>query len=86
MLELGLHFPSPAIVVVSLNEDGTIDQAEPHAFTGPLDAAAQQDLHWYLEVYPAHYMTEVDDERAGRIAEQAARLGREFVQRGICHA
>lgn len=68
MLELGLRFPDPATVVVGLNEDGTIDEAEPQPFHGPLSPAEQQDLHWYLEVYPAHYMTEIDDERAVQIA------------------
>jgi hypothetical protein len=29
-----------------------------------LDREAQPDLQWYLEVYPAQYTTEPDDERA----------------------
>ena len=84
MLELGLRFPDPATVVVSLNEDGEIEEAASQPFAGPLDAAAQKELHWYLEVYPVQYMTEVDDDRAERIAAQAARLGCGAVRGGIC--
>lgn len=75
MLELGLLFPGPDTVVVSLNEDGEIAEATPQPFAGPIDVAAQQDLHWYLEVYPVHYMTEIDDDRAARIATKLPAYG-----------
>ncbi|HRI93862.1 MAG TPA: CHAT domain-containing protein, partial [Accumulibacter sp.] len=75
MLELGLRFPDPATVVVSLNEDGDIQEVASQPFAGPLDVTAQQDLHWYLEVYPVHYMTEVDDDRAKRLAAQLPTWG-----------
>jgi hypothetical protein len=67
--ELGLRFDDPAHVVVSLNEDGQIQSAPAQPFTGPLDQDAQRDLQWYLEVYPAQYTTELDDDRAARIGQ-----------------
>jgi tetratricopeptide (TPR) repeat protein len=74
-LELSLLFPDLEHVVVRLHVDGDITDAAPQPFSSPLDATAQHDLHWYLEVYPAHYTTEVDDARAARLADQLPRWG-----------
>jgi len=68
--ELGLRFDDPTHVVVWLNVDGQVQSAPTQTFQGPIDQAAQHDLQWYLEVYPAQYTTEVDDLRAARIAER----------------
>lgn len=81
MLELSLRFPDPTHVIVSLNQDGEIEDAEPQAFIGPLDIKAQKDLHWHLEVYPAHYMTEIDDDRAAHIAARLPEWGTVLFER-----
>ena len=63
-LELHLHFPDQAHVAVKYDDSdsGTLD------FHAPLDAAALEDICWYFEVYASRYATDVDDERAARIA------------------
>jgi tetratricopeptide (TPR) repeat protein len=66
--ELGLRFDDPTHVVVTLNEAGRLQTAKAQDFTAPFDAEAQRDLQWYFEVYPVQYTTELDDERASRIA------------------
>jgi hypothetical protein len=73
--ELGLRFDDPAHVVVFLNEDGRIQSAAAQTFSGPIDRAAQRDLRWYLEVYPVHYMTELDDARAAEIGQRIKEWG-----------
>ena len=73
--ELGLRFDDPTHVLVSLNEAGRLQRAKAQEFVAPLDAEAQQDLQWYFEVYPVQYTTEIDDERASRIAEQIPAWG-----------
>jgi hypothetical protein len=67
-LELNLRFPDLGHVIVRLDEDGDHDESAALPFRGPLTEPDQQDLQWYLEVYAAQYTTEVDDERAQRIA------------------
>jgi hypothetical protein len=74
--ELGLWFDDPAHVVVFLNEDGETQSAPAQPFTGPLDHEAQRDLPWYLEVYPAQYTTELDDDRAARIGQRIPDWGK----------
>jgi tetratricopeptide (TPR) repeat protein len=66
--ELGLRFDDPAHVVVTLNQGRRIQTARAQEFVAPLDAEAQRDLQWYFEVYPVQYTTELDDERASRVA------------------
>jgi tetratricopeptide (TPR) repeat protein len=68
--ELGLRFDDPAHVVVTLNHGRRIQTARAQEFVAPFDAEAQRDLQWYFEVYPVQYTTEIDDERARRIAER----------------
>ncbi len=66
--ELSLTFPDPGHVQISLRrEDGT-DDSPPQPFVPPLDQQTRQDLTWYLETYPVHYTTELDDARAAGIA------------------
>ena len=65
-MELNLSFPDPARCIVRLDDDETT----PLIFHSPLKPADQKDLKWYLEIYAAHYTTDVDDERAERIAEK----------------
>ncbi len=47
----------------------------PLIFDSPLKPEDQKDLKWYLEIYAAHYTTDVDDERAERIAEKLPNWG-----------
>ena len=68
--ELGLRFDDPGHVVVTLNEAGRLQPAKAQEFVAPLDAEGQRDLQWYFEVYPVQYTTEIDDDRARRIAER----------------
>ncbi|MFO1430984.1 MAG: tetratricopeptide repeat protein [Candidatus Competibacteraceae bacterium] len=74
-LELNLRFPTPEQVIVRLIEDDDHDESESLPFRGPLAVSDQQDLHWYLEVYAAQYVTDVDDERAQRIAARLPEWG-----------
>ena len=70
-LELSLRFSAPDRVTVHLlDPEGVLDETEPQPFAGPLDAAARKDLHWYLEIYPSAYTTDVDDRRAAEIAKK----------------
>ncbi len=75
-IELSLRFADPGHFIVRLERDGDSNETETLTFASPLEEADQQDLHWYLDVYAAHYTTDVDDERAARICRKAARLGR----------
>ena len=68
--ELGLRFDDPTHVVVTLNHSRQVQTARGQVFAAPFDAEAQRDLQWYFEVYPVQYTTEIDDERARRIAER----------------
>lgn len=69
-MELILNFPAADRVSVELIGAGRPQRTEPLPFRSPLTEADQDELHWYLEVYPAHYATEVDDARAARIAQR----------------
>ena len=73
--ELGLRFDDATHVVVTLNEAGRLQTAKARELVAPLDAEAQRDLQWYFEVYPVQYTTEIDDERASRIAERIPAWG-----------
>lgn len=73
--ELGLRFDDPAHVVVTLNHGRQIQTAKTQEFIAPFDAEAQRDLQWYFEVYPVQYTTEIDDERASRVAERIPTWG-----------
>ena len=70
-LELSLRFTGKDQVTVHLlDPEGGSDDTEPQPFAGPLDESARQDLHWYLEIYPSAYTTDVDDRRAAGIAKK----------------
>ncbi len=70
-LELHLHFPDPAHVVVKYgdNDSNTLD------FHAPLDANALEEIRWYLEVYAAQYTADVDDQTAARTAAKLPKWG-----------
>jgi hypothetical protein len=71
-LELGLIFPDAEHVQVRLGDQ----QTDPLPFAPPLDKKTREDLTWYLETYPAHYTTEIDDARAAGIAAKLKDWGR----------
>ncbi|MBF0375450.1 MAG: CHAT domain-containing protein [Alphaproteobacteria bacterium] len=80
-LELNLNFSSPDRVSVHLlDSERQLDEADPQPFAGPLDETAQQDLHWYLEVYPTAYTTDVDDARAAAIVGRLEEWGDALLQ------
>ena len=73
--ELLLQFSDQNHVSISLNEGGRVQRAQEQPFKPPLDAKVQRDLQWYFEVYPVQYTTEIDDERASRVAERIPTWG-----------
>jgi tetratricopeptide (TPR) repeat protein len=73
--ELTLRFVGADKVAVRLDGDAGTGEAAEQPFAGPLDAAAQADLQWYLERYPTQYGTEVDDARARAIAANLPEWG-----------
>ena len=80
-LELSLRFTTADQVSVHLvDPDGVLDETTPQPFAGPLDEAARKDLHWYLEVYPAAYMADEDDQRAAGIARKLDGWGEALFQ------
>lgn len=74
-LELNLTFADPGHVQVSLRGGEENYDPATQAFAPPLDEAARADLTWYLETYPAHYTTEIDDARAAGIAARLPEFG-----------
>jgi hypothetical protein len=75
-MELCLSFPDPAHIVVELIGNGRPQRTAPLPFASPLAEADQDELHWYLELYPVHYATELDDRRAAGIALRLEHWGR----------
>jgi hypothetical protein len=65
-LELILNFSATNQLTVSLAGESS----GPIAFQSPLTDADLQELRWYLEQYAAQYGTEIDDDRAARVAVQ----------------
>ena len=72
--ELNLRFPNNNQVVVKFDEQET----EKIDFVSPLNEEDLQDIRWYLETYAAQYTTDVDDERANRIAAKLPRWGEDL--------
>jgi len=70
-LELNLRFPQINQVIVKFDDDET-DTLD---FASPLSEEDQKEIRWYLEVYATRYTTEVDDERAKKIADQFPKWG-----------
>jgi hypothetical protein len=62
--ELNLCFPDPNHVQVTLLQDNRRQTVPAQAFTPPLNQQIRNELSWYLETYPIHYTTELDDARA----------------------
>ncbi len=75
-MELCLSFPDPAHVVVELIGHGRPQRTAPLPFKSPIAEADQDELHWYLELYPVQYATELDDRRAAGIALRLEHWGR----------
>ena len=74
-LELALTFPDAGHVQVSLREEDDREDAPTQPFASPLDEKTREDLAWYLETYPVHYTTEIDDVRAAGIASRLKEWG-----------
>ncbi len=55
-LELNLRFPDPHHLIVSLDWEPpvTLD------FVAPFRARDREEIRWYIEIYAAHYTTDVD--------------------------
>ena len=70
-VELNLRFPQINQVIVKFDDDET-DTLD---FESPLREEDQKDIRWYLEVYAVQYTTEVDDERANKIADKLPQWG-----------
>ncbi|MEW6491254.1 MAG: CHAT domain-containing protein [Cyanobacteriota bacterium] len=70
-MELNLRFPEVNQVIVKFDdvETDTLD------FASPISEEDQKDIQWYLEVYATRYTTEVDDERAKKIADKLPQWG-----------
>lgn len=70
-MELNLRFPEVNQVIIKFDdvETGTLD------FASPISEEDQKDIQWYLEVYATRYTTEVDDERAKKIADKLPQWG-----------
>ncbi len=70
-VELNLRFPEINQVIVRFdeNETDTLD------FESPISEEDQKNIQWYLEVYATRYTTEVDDERAKKIADKLPKWG-----------
>lgn len=70
-VELNLRFPAIDKVIVKFDdvETDTLD------FASPISEEDQKDIQWYLEVYATRYTTNVDDERAKKIADNLPQWG-----------
>ena len=74
-LELNLTFADAEHVQVSLRGEHRVPDPPAQAFSPPLDRKVRADLTWYLETYPVHYTTELDDVRAEAIAAKLPEWG-----------
>jgi tetratricopeptide (TPR) repeat protein len=73
--ELSLIFPDASHVEVTLQQASGTSRSPANSFTAPLDQKTRQDLTWYLESYPVHYTTEIDDIRAAGVAGDLKKHG-----------
>src|SRR5271154_1855720 len=73
--ELSLTFPDAGHVQVALRLNDAYSEAPAQPFAPLLDAKTREELTWYLEIYPVHYTTEIDDDRAAGIAERLKTWG-----------
>jgi hypothetical protein len=85
-MELCLSFPDPAHVVVELIGNGRPQRTAPLPFKSPIAEADQDELHWYLELYPVQYATELDDRRAAGIALRLEHWGRALFDAVFAHS
>jgi hypothetical protein len=74
LIELNIRFPAPNQVIVKFDEDET----ETLDFQSPFNKYDFEDIAWYLETYAAHYIADVDIERAEAIAEYLKILGKKL--------
>lgn len=70
-MELNISFPENNQVIVELE----LQKTKNLDFVSPLSEEDQKDIYWYLEVYVPGYTTNVDDERAERIANKLPQWG-----------
>ncbi|MBD2415815.1 hypothetical protein FACHB389_27385 [Nostoc calcicola FACHB-389] len=73
-MELNLRFPENHQVIVTFDGQDT----ERLDFASPLSAADREEIRWYLEIYAAHYTTDVDDKRAEEIAKKFRQWGEDL--------
>jgi tetratricopeptide (TPR) repeat protein len=78
--ELSLTFPDAGHVQVALRLNDAYSEAPGQPFAPPLDAKTREELTWYLEIYPVHYTTEIDDVRAAAISERLKTWGGELFE------
>jgi len=71
-LELNLEFSKTNKVIVHFNRR----HSDELNFKSPIAKGDHEDIQWYLEIYAAHYTTDVDDQRAERIAEKLPQWGK----------
>ncbi|MFI3218570.1 MAG: tetratricopeptide repeat protein [Methylococcales bacterium] len=71
LIELNLRFPTHNQVIVKFEDDDT-DSLD---FQPPFDKNDFSDMAWYLETYAAHYIADVDIQRADAIANRLKTLG-----------
>jgi hypothetical protein len=74
-LELNLTFADAGHVQVSLRGENAPPDPPQQTFAPPLDPKVREELRWYLETYPVHYTTELDDERAAGVAGRLREWG-----------
>ncbi|WP_392477392.1 tetratricopeptide repeat protein [Nostoc sp. C110] len=73
-MELNLRFPENNQVIVEFDKQDT-DRLD---FASPLNAVDTEEIRWYLEKYVTDYTTDVDDQRAERIAEKLQQWGKDL--------
>ncbi len=78
-LELVLNFAAADQLTVSFAGESS----GPIAFQSPFSDADLQEVRWYLEQYAAQYGTEIDDDRAKRVAERLKQWGTELYRRAV---
>jgi hypothetical protein len=75
-LEFNLEFPTENQVIVRFNGQ----KSDTVNFQSPITSENLKDIHWYLEIYAALYTTEIDDQRAQKIAQQLPLWGAKLLK------
>ncbi|HEC84913.1 MAG TPA: CHAT domain-containing protein, partial [Thioploca sp.] len=74
--ELNLEFTTENQVIVHFNDQ----HSDKLGFQSPVTEEDQKDIRWYLEVYAYLYTTDVDDNRAAKIAARLSILGENLLK------